>query len=321
MLGVSVSLSSPTKSHKILQATYGFQIFIFLLKREWQYVGWMLIYLLSYPLWSFYLPLYSFWHFDDFGWGNTRVVIGEKGNTKIVATDEEPFDESQLPLKTFAEYEQELYSKTGGSNPFSDSRGMSSTISDFQFPPPHASMNMGGMPRPYSTYTLATNNLAPNNPYAPTPSPYGGPPSAPYNPPGLNAPSRMSKMSMGFNPYQSMYGISEQQLMPHTQSQTGFGSAYGGGVASDNHSIASRPVSAYSGAGQPESDAAVNLTADPTEDQIIMSLRQYLATTPLMQVTKRTARDHIGQRFPNADTESRKEFINHSIDAILEGRI
>lgn len=86
----------------MLGATYGFQITIFLLKREWQYVGWMLIYLISYPLWSFYLPLYSFWHFDDFGWGSTRIVIGEKGNAKIVATDEEPFHDDMIPLKTFS---------------------------------------------------------------------------------------------------------------------------------------------------------------------------------------------------------------------------
>ncbi|TIC40573.1 hypothetical protein E3Q08_03710, partial [Wallemia mellicola] len=279
----------------MLAATYGFQIVIFLLKREWQYVGWMLIYLISYPLWSFYLPLYSFWHFDDFGWGSTRVVIGEKGHTKIVATDEEPFDESQLPLKTFDDYEQELYTKTNGSNPFSDARGMSSTISDFQFPPPQANMNM---PRPYSTYTLATNNLMPNNPYAPTPSP--------YNPPGL-APSRMSRMS--FNPYASMYGMSEQQLLPQSHSQSQFG--FGMPTPQSDVQTASRPASA----------AYSTSLSDPTDDNILMSLRQYLATTPLMQVTKRTAREHIAERYPEVDIENKKDFINSSIDAILEGRI
>ncbi|KAH6575684.1 hypothetical protein BASA60_004895 [Batrachochytrium salamandrivorans] len=27
------------------------------------------MYLLAMPLFSFYIPLYSFWHFDDFSWG------------------------------------------------------------------------------------------------------------------------------------------------------------------------------------------------------------------------------------------------------------
>jgi hypothetical protein len=26
-----------------------------------------------------YIPLYSFWHFDDFSWGNTRVIMGDNG--------------------------------------------------------------------------------------------------------------------------------------------------------------------------------------------------------------------------------------------------
>jgi hypothetical protein len=32
-----------------------------------------------------YIPLYSFWHFDDFSWGNTRVIVGEKGK-KVLET-------------------------------------------------------------------------------------------------------------------------------------------------------------------------------------------------------------------------------------------
>ncbi|KAF9264247.1 glycosyltransferase family 2 protein [Marasmius fiardii PR-910] len=46
------------------------------------YVLWMLIYLLALPVWNCILPLYSFWHFDDFSWGETRKVEGEaKGDS------------------------------------------------------------------------------------------------------------------------------------------------------------------------------------------------------------------------------------------------
>lgn len=38
------------------------------------YIFWMLIYLLALPIWNFVLPLYAFWHFDDFSWGETRFV-------------------------------------------------------------------------------------------------------------------------------------------------------------------------------------------------------------------------------------------------------
>ncbi|KAJ7072463.1 glycosyltransferase family 2 protein [Mycena amicta] len=41
------------------------------------YVFWMMIYLIALPVWNFLLPLYAFWHFDDFSWGETRKVEGE----------------------------------------------------------------------------------------------------------------------------------------------------------------------------------------------------------------------------------------------------
>lgn len=47
----------------------------------------MLIYILAMPVFAFYLPLYSFWHFDDFSWGNTRLVVGENGKKSKIAAD------------------------------------------------------------------------------------------------------------------------------------------------------------------------------------------------------------------------------------------
>jgi len=42
------------------------------------YVFWMFIYLAALPIWNFILPVYAFWHFDDFSWGETRKVEGER---------------------------------------------------------------------------------------------------------------------------------------------------------------------------------------------------------------------------------------------------
>ncbi|KAJ3044729.1 hypothetical protein HDV00_001133 [Rhizophlyctis rosea] len=47
--------------------------------RRVHYVLWMLVYLLALPIWSIVLPLYAFWHFDDFSWGATRRVDGPGG--------------------------------------------------------------------------------------------------------------------------------------------------------------------------------------------------------------------------------------------------
>ena len=82
-------------------------------------VGWMVVYLLSlvpffslllpmsdllrrYPVYSFFLPVYSFWCMDEFSWGNTRVVIGEGKDKKVITNEDEKFDESMIPLKKFS---------------------------------------------------------------------------------------------------------------------------------------------------------------------------------------------------------------------------
>ncbi|KAF3937271.1 Myosin-X [Dactylella cylindrospora] len=92
----------------LLAAVYGLQALIFILRRKWEMIGWMVVYILAIPIFSFGLPLYSFWHMDDFSWGNTRVVTGEKGK-KVVISDEGKFDPSMIPRKKWEEYQAELW--------------------------------------------------------------------------------------------------------------------------------------------------------------------------------------------------------------------
>ncbi|RSM05046.1 hypothetical protein CEP52_006488 [Fusarium oligoseptatum] len=95
----------PMISIILLAATYGLQALLFLLKRQWQHIGWMIIYLMALPVYSFFLPLYSFWNQDNFSWGNTRVVIGEKGDKQVVAVeDDEGFDPASIPLQRWSDY-------------------------------------------------------------------------------------------------------------------------------------------------------------------------------------------------------------------------
>ncbi|KAI2625180.1 glycosyltransferase family 2 protein [Xylaria nigripes] len=95
----------PYISLAILAGVYGLQAIIFILKRQWQHVGWIIIYLLAFPIFSFILPIYSFWNQDNFSWGNTRIVIGEKGNKQVVAVDDqEGFDPRSIPLQRWDDY-------------------------------------------------------------------------------------------------------------------------------------------------------------------------------------------------------------------------
>lgn len=88
----------------MLAAVYGLQALIFILKRQWQHIGWMIIYIIAFPIYAFILPIYSFWNQDNFSWGNTRIVIGEKGNKQVVAVEDQGFNPRSIPLQRWDDY-------------------------------------------------------------------------------------------------------------------------------------------------------------------------------------------------------------------------
>ncbi|KAG9574801.1 chitin synthase, class IV, partial [Aureobasidium melanogenum] len=81
-------------------------VLIILTAHRISYVAWMLIYLLSLPVWNFILPTYAYWKFDDFSWGDTRKTAGEQ--TKGGHDDAEgEFDSSKITMKRWADFEHE----------------------------------------------------------------------------------------------------------------------------------------------------------------------------------------------------------------------
>ncbi|EJC98606.1 glycosyltransferase family 2 protein [Fomitiporia mediterranea MF3/22] len=133
-------------------------LLIVVTSRKVAYVGWMLIYLLSLPIWNFVLPAYAYWHFDDFSWGQTRQISGDKGGSH--GDKEGEFDSSHIVMKRWAEFERERRWRGGTQSrdsTFFDMRSnspkrtsMISTSETFQ----HQSSDMGdsfsygGQPRP-----------------------------------------------------------------------------------------------------------------------------------------------------------------------------
>ena len=87
----------------MIAAIYGVQALVFIMRRKWDMIGWMLFYILAIPAFSFFLPLYSFWRMDDFSWGQTRMVLGESGK-KLIVHDEGKFDPKAIPLKSWSDY-------------------------------------------------------------------------------------------------------------------------------------------------------------------------------------------------------------------------
>ncbi|KAF9105034.1 hypothetical protein BGX27_009841 [Mortierella sp. AM989] len=113
----------------ILAAVYGLQALIFILKGAWQHIGWMIIYIIAMPFYSVFIPLYSFWHFDDFSWGNTRQVVGADGKKVVmVAEAQTRFDPNSIPLKSLEAFEHERMMQMEGSVYYNQHNGSGSVV-------------------------------------------------------------------------------------------------------------------------------------------------------------------------------------------------
>ena len=88
-------------------------VLIVITSRKWAYVGWMLVYLLSLPIWNLVLPAYAFWHMDDFSWGETRKIDGEKKEAAAHGDKEGHFDSSHIVMKRWADFERERQWQAG----------------------------------------------------------------------------------------------------------------------------------------------------------------------------------------------------------------
>ena len=80
-------------------------VLIVLTAHRWSYVLWMLVYLISLPIWNFVLPTYAYWKFDDFSWGDTRKTAGEKTKTGGIEYQGE-FDSSKITMKRWRDFEK-----------------------------------------------------------------------------------------------------------------------------------------------------------------------------------------------------------------------
>ncbi|KAH7060861.1 chitin synthase 4 [Macrophomina phaseolina] len=78
-------------------------VLIVLTAHRWSYVAWMMIYLVSLPIWNLVLPTYAYWKFDDFSWGDTRKTAGE--TKKAGHEDDGEFDSSKITMKRWQDFE------------------------------------------------------------------------------------------------------------------------------------------------------------------------------------------------------------------------
>ncbi|QIX00853.1 hypothetical protein AMS68_006370 [Peltaster fructicola] len=158
----------PITAFILLGAIYGLQAIVFIIRRRWDMVAWMLIYILATPIFSFGLPLYAFWHMDEFSWGNTRMVTGEQGK-QVLVSDEGKFDPDSIPKKKWEDYHGELQDAytMRGDDTRSEVSGFSYATKQYA---PAASVhefNLGSQSRPMSrvmSMNPQASMLAYNNP-------------------------------------------------------------------------------------------------------------------------------------------------------------
>ncbi|GAA5929034.1 chitin synthase CHS3 [Sporobolomyces koalae] len=104
----------PTVSLILLALILGIPaVLIVVTSRRFAYLGWMLIYLCSLPIWNFVLPAYAFLHMDDFSWGATRQVAGEVKGADAHGAKEGTFDSSHITMKRWADWERERRYRNG----------------------------------------------------------------------------------------------------------------------------------------------------------------------------------------------------------------
>ncbi|KAL8947588.1 MAG: hypothetical protein Q9222_006148 [Ikaeria aurantiellina] len=301
----------PLISLVMIGAVYGLQAVIFIIRRQWQHVGWMVIYILAFPIYSFVLPVFSFWNQDNFSWGNTRIVIGEKGNKQIVALEDEGFNPRSVPLQRWDDY--------AAANNLPGRRGMAPpTEKAYQDRYTDAGHEVDDVRSMYSSIKPASTILT---------GFHNQPPA--YLPPQSPAPfaTRQSTMS-NMSPYTDRPQYQHQRLQSVTNMSDHYTDApYGhqSGMRSAENLMAmqspplrqvrsplgypsSRPMSVVDFRGE---------TRGPDDGAIVEAVQSCLNEVNLDSVTKKQVRALVEQRLQTELTGDKRVFLDRQIDEQL----
>ncbi|KAK4058243.1 hypothetical protein OIO90_000399 [Microbotryomycetes sp. JL221] len=266
----------PTFALILIGVVYGCQIVIYILHRRFEHIGWMILYILAIPFFSFVLPLVSFWQMDDFSWGATREIIGEKGK-RMVVHDEGAFDPACIPLKTWQDFENELWEQ--GSN-----RSIGEIVASKQ---EEAGGDDYGYELPYTD-----RPESPRSRLYEHQSQFGG--------------SSQALATHRFGSHGSLY---DATMSAGGQQPMSF---YGAGASSEY--VARPPSTAFSSSPRPMSP--FNMPGLPDDHHIVMDVQNILATADLSTLTKKQVRQELEERYgmPLGD---RKMLVNQTIETHL----
>jgi chitin synthase len=336
----------PIISIAMIAGVYGLQALIFILKRQWQHIGWMLIYMIAFPIYSFVLPVYSFWNQDNFSWGNTRIVVGEKGGKQVIAIEDEGFDPRSIPLQRWDDYAfannlpgrrgvavEKTYEGYEDNYEMDDMKSMYSSVKP-------ASTILTGFPMqsrgagPYMTpqspaFNNATRQSTYSIPYADNPGmtrhqsvmSLGGGLDPRSGSPYQDYPQHQAhRPSMAMLPHHSSQDLSMGHHSPLHQSQSQMGFNQPSGV---NHASQSQ-IGFTGGARSPQDAQRPVSTFDfqrerngPDDMQIVEAIQGCLREVDLDNVTKKQVRALVEQRLQTELVGERRTFLDRMIDTEL----
>ncbi|KAF2197286.1 chitin synthase 6 [Delitschia confertaspora ATCC 74209] len=306
----------PLISIIMLAAVYGLQAIIFIIKRQWQHVGWMIIYIIAFPIYSFILPVYSFWKQDDFSWGNTRMVIGERGGKQVVQTEDEGFDPRSIPLQKWDDYA--AANNLPGRRGQPSEKGGQSTYGDDIFEM-NDMQSVYSSVKPASTIMSNMHHISHMPPQSHSPGPYQG------------MQQRQSTYSLGLSQYHDNSQQDGRVLsMGNLSDQYTHASPYGqrasqGFQSSDNLMVSQSTPPLNRGRSplgfppsRPGSTANFqSMVNGPTDAMIIETVQACLREADLDRVTKKQLIALAEQRLQTQLTGERRIFLNQQIDQEL----
>ena len=299
----------PTLALIMLGVIYGLQALIFIFDRKFEHIGWMLVYICAIPLYSFVLPLVSFWQMDDFSWGSTREIVGEKGK-RLIIHDEGKFDPSAIPLKSWQEFENELWEQ-GSNQSIGEllAEGHKDAAGDSRYGA--ESMYGGEVAVPYGTVARESPSLSQHNfnqfehqsQYSPA---FGG--QSQFGGSALNlqhmgqmpmAAARGSMMSLG------------QGSMPVARRDSYFSQGSGMGMG-----MGMAPMGMHASGSQLGLAQAGAFGQLPGDEQIVADTQRILGSANLQTLTKKGVRQELEAQY-GCELGDRKQLVNGCIEETL----
>lgn len=276
--------------------------------------------------------------------GNTRIVIGEKGNKQVVAVDDEGFDPRSIPLQRWDDYAtannlpgsrrigvekmhdlpyEDMYEMDDMKSMYSAVKPASTILTGFParnsqaFMPPQSPAAFGTPNRqsvystgPYMDQPTATRQQSVMSPGGGlqdfrTQSPYQDYPQPQSNRPSMINPTHSMDNLLSPTPPPNN-GIAPSSRLSHMQSRTSVG--YSGGARQPYSQGAEAQLSTFD---------FQRGNQGPDDNMIVEAIQNCLREVDLDSVTKKQVRALVEQRLQTELVGERRTFLDRMIDSEL----